>query len=111
MGRSSVCVNDYAQGKNQEVAPVTALAEAQIHIHLYPNPNNGDVMMLEYDFLDDSPVHLDVYDVSGKKVAGLSDLAGGENRIRLHLNKLENGLYLVRVFTATQSQTVRLIIH
>jgi hypothetical protein len=106
-----ICVNDYAQGKNQEVAPVTALEEAQIHMHLYPNPNNGEVMMLEYDFLDDSQVQLEVYDVSGKKVAGLSDLAGGENRIRLHLNKLENGLYLVRVFTATQSQTVRLIIN
>lgn len=102
-----ICVNNYAQGKSQQ----TELEEAPIHIHLYPNPNNGDVMMLEYDFLDDSPVHLDVYDVSGKKVAGLTDLAGGENRIRLHLNNLEPGLYLVRLFTATQSQTVRLIIN
>lgn len=107
----TICVNNYAQGRNYAVQPSEELSEEQIHILLYPNPNNGEVMMLEYDFLDDSPVHIDVFDVSGKKVAGLTDLAGGENRIRLYLNNLENGMYLVRVYTATQSQTVRLIIN
>lgn len=81
------------------------------YLLLYPNPNHGEVMMLEYDLQDENPVSLDVFDLSGKKVYGLQDLASGSNKIRLHLGVLDSGLYLVRLHTATNSQTVRLIIH
>lgn len=106
-----ICVNDYAKGKSAIAVEEQSLKPLTNYLHLYPNPNNGEVMMLEYDFQDENPVHLEIYDLSGKRVYGLQNLAEGENKIRLHLGGLDSGLYLVRLHNATHSQTTRLIIH
>jgi hypothetical protein len=48
---------------------------------------------------------------SGKKAYELNNLKGGMNEMHLELNKLDKGMYLVNVFTASERQTIRLVIH
>ena len=107
----AICVNNFAAGKSYLVEQMESVSEDQAHIRLYPNPNNGENLILEYDFKNSDVVGLEIFDLSGKKVNSLLDLMGGENKISLSMHAFEHGMYLVRVFTATESKTVRLIIN
>ena len=106
-----ICTNDYAQGKSFAFEEETVVEEGEIYAKLYPNPNNGQSVMLEYDFLSDESVNVQLFEVSGKKAFELNDLEGGTNITPLELNNLESGMYLVNVFTASERKVIRLIIH
>jgi hypothetical protein len=67
--------------------------------------------MLAYDFLSDERVNVQIFEVTGKKAFELTHLKGGSNEKQLELSKLDKGMYLVNVFTASERQTIRLIIH
>jgi hypothetical protein len=105
-----ICTNDYAEGKSFTIEQAD-VAENEIYAKLYPNPNNGQSVMLEYDFLTDESVNVQLFEVSGKKVLELNDLEGSTNTASLALNNLDSGMYLVNVFTASERKVIRLIIH
>jgi hypothetical protein len=46
-----------------------------------------------------------------KKAFEVNNLNGGTNEMPLELNRLDKGMYLVNVFTASERQTIRLVIH
>ena len=106
-----ICTNDYAQGKSFTIEEETLIEENKVYAKLYPNPNNGQSVMLEYDFLTDESVNVQLFEVSGKKSFELNDLKGGANSTALALNSLNSGMYLVNVFTASERKVIRLIIH
>ena len=106
-----ICTNDYAQGKSFTIEEQADAAENEVYAKLYPNPNNGQSVMLEYDFLSDDKVNVQLFEVSGKKAFELNDLEGGTNITPLELNNLESGMYLVNVFTSSERKVIRLIIH
>lgn len=105
-----ICTNDYAEGKSFTIEQAD-VAENEIYAKLYPNPNNGQSVMLEYDFLTDESVNVQLFEVSGKKAFELKNLKGGANTTSLKLNSLDSGTYLVNIFTASERKVIRLIIH
>ena len=106
-----ICTNDYAQGKSYIFEEETEIEENEFYAKLYPNPNNGQSVMLEYDFLTDDKVNVQLFEVSGKKAFELNNLEGGTNITSLEINNLDSGMYLVNVFTASERKVIRLIIH
>ncbi|MGM0480165.1 MAG: T9SS type A sorting domain-containing protein [Bacteroidota bacterium] len=107
----NVCVEDYAQGKSYSFDADTLSPERQVYARLFPNPNNGEGVMLAYDFLSDEQVNVQIFEVSGKKAHELTNLKGGMNELHLDLSNLDSGIYLVNVFTVSERQTIRLVIH
>lgn len=107
----NVCVEDYAEGKSYSFDADTLSPEKQVYAKLFPNPNNGEGVMLAYDFLSDEQVNVQIVDVTGKHVMALRDIKAGAREMPLDIGHLENGMYLVNVFTASERQTIRLIIH
>lgn len=106
-----ICVNDFAQGKSYTFEEEKVVEEDEVYAKLYPNPNNGQSVMLEYDFLSDESVNVQLFEVSGKKSFELNNLKGGANITSLKLNSLDSGMYLVNVFTTSERKVIRLIIH
>jgi hypothetical protein len=106
-----ICTNDYAQGKSYTFEEETVVEENEVYAKLYPNPNNGQSVMLEYDFLSDDKVNVQLFEVSGKKVFEIRNLTGGANSTSLELSKLDSGMYLVNIFNASERKVIRLIIH
>jgi hypothetical protein len=112
----AICVEDYAAGKSYSIpdtdSPTDTLSgQKEIYARLYPNPTYGEGLMLEYDFLSEEEVSIQIFEVSGKKTYELRKLKSGANSIPLKVGDLESGLYLVKIYTASQSQTIRLVIH
>lgn len=106
-----ICTNDYAEGKSFIIDEEVEVVENESYAKLYPNPNNGQSVVLEYDFLSDDKVNVQLFEVSGKKVFELNNLKGGANTTALALNNLDSGMYLVNVFTTSERKVIRLIIH
>lgn len=106
-----ICTNDYAQGKSFTIEEQADVAENEVYAKLYPNPNNGQTVMLEYDFLSDDKVNVQLFEVSGKKVFEIRNLTGGANSTALELSNLDSGMYLVNVFNNTERKVIRLIVH
>jgi hypothetical protein len=107
----NVCAEDYAQGKSYSFDADTLSPEKQIYAKLFPNPNDGESVMLAYDFLSDEQFNIQIFEVTGKIALELSNLKGGMNEKHLELSNLEKGMYLVNVFTASERQTICLVIH
>ena len=107
----NVCVEDYAQGKSYSFDADTLSAEKEVYAKLFPNPNSGEGVMLAYDFLSDEEVNVQLFDVTGKNVMELREVKPGAQEMDLDIGHLDNGMYLVNVFTASERQTLRLIIH
>jgi hypothetical protein len=106
-----ICTNDYAQGKSFTIEQQADVAKNEVYAKLYPNPNNGQSVILEYDFLTDESINVRLFEVSGKKAFELNNLEGGTNTTSLALNNLDSGMYLVNVFTTSERKVIRLIIH
>jgi hypothetical protein len=112
----AICVEDYAAGKSYSIPDTTSSKDTsapqkEIYARLYPNPTYGGGLMLEYDFLSEETGGIQIFEVSGKKSYELRSLESGANTIPLEIGDLESGLYLVKIYTASQSQTLRLVIH
>jgi hypothetical protein len=106
-----ICVRNFAQGKSIALSPQESTETEEVVVNIYPNPNNGQTATLEYDFLSDEAVSVEMFEVSGKQVCAMPHLKGGSNTTTLALNGLQSGMYLVHVFTASERKIVRLIIH
>jgi len=61
--------------------------------------------------LSDEEVNVQLFDVTGKNVMELREVKAGAQEVDLDIGHLENGMYLVNVFTSSERQTLRLIIH
>ncbi len=61
--------------------------------------------------MNDEQFNVQLFDVTGKNVMELREVKAGAREIPLAIGHLENGMYLVNVFTASERQTLRLIIH
>ena len=106
-----ICTESYSEEGEFMVYYPDNPTDEKTRVHLYPNPNNGDQVMLEYDFLSDETVHIELFELSGKKVYEQKGLQGGRNSTPLSLPNLKGGMYLVNVFTNSERKIVRLIIH
>jgi type IX secretion system substrate protein len=76
-------------------------------INLYPNPNNGN-MMVDYTITNDAT--MEIVDVTGN-IIGQYTLSALNKNIEIHNNNLANGVYLYRITNANGIlQTGRVVI-
>jgi hypothetical protein len=79
--------------------------------HGYPNPFNPTTT-IEFSLARRTPVRLELFDASGRRVRGLVDgeLEAGEHRIRLGTEGLASGVYYCRMTAAEFSDTISLVL-
>ena len=89
---------------------ITTSAVEGSSIELYPNPTNGSAM-LTFTTNSDENVSVVLYDISGKQRMILNEgfLVKGTHRLEADLSKLAAGTYLIKITSATENNTLRVI--
>ena len=87
-------LNHGIYGSRKERPKNKPTSAANYFSKLYPNPNNGN-MLLDYNI--DGIGKLLIYNVTGNEV-GNFNLPTGRNTIQINQNNLENGIYFYRIF-------------
>ncbi|WKZ64869.1 MAG: T9SS type A sorting domain-containing protein [Flavobacteriales bacterium] len=92
----------------------TSTGTAAGTLRMYPNPNQGDQLMLSLSAVAEGvqTVSIDLFDVFGKRVAARTiPVQDGFVNTMLELNgELANGLYMVSITAGADSYTERLVI-
>jgi hypothetical protein len=80
-------------------------------IRVLPNPFSSQVV-ISYHLTQAGRVKVDVFDITGRQVAGLLDRELEPGRVDLHwdASKLASGVYLLRLNTPAGTQTQKLVI-
>lgn len=94
-----------------EETPSNPKGVANSEISIYPNPAS-DELSVRFDLAAKSDVVMSIYDLSGKLVLSNSygSLTSGQQNLKLNLNSLTRGTYMVHMIAGTESATTKLII-
>ncbi len=78
---------------------------------IYPNPAS-DYVSVSFDLENNTPVQVNIYDLSGKLVQQSSEsgLNSGKQTVRLNTQTLTRGTYLVKMVAGNEISTAKLII-
>lgn len=89
------CFNDIPIGIDENKTSATGIV-------LYPNPSS-DLLNISFTAVKQSAVNLEIIDVLGKQVHAENFTAQTGNNLRsIFVNKLKNGLYMVKVQIGTE---------
>ena len=77
------------------------------YVAVYPNPSSGSIR-IDAKKIAGEFIHLDVYNVAGKKILSL-ELKKGGNAV-IDLGEIENGIYFFRFNTEERSEIKKIII-
>lgn len=77
---------------------------------LFPNPTTGSVM-INFNTNSDEEVSIVLFDLSGKEQMTIQSglLSKGTHRMQADLSTLAPGTYLVKITSATENQTLRVV--
>lgn len=79
-------------------------------LKLYPNPNNGTLLMIELGDNFDENAEIEISSISGKIVARHSNSESTNGIISIDLKNLQSGMYMVSVKNHENQEVRRLII-
>ncbi len=84
---------------------------AKLEITAYPNPFNQSTV-ITFTLPEASEVHLDIYDILGRRVRSLVNghRTAGENRVVFDAGELPSGVYFYRLTAGDVSQSRRMVI-
>jgi hypothetical protein len=92
--------NATSSSRVENTSGITTVNASPIQtVSLYPNPNNG-TMMLDYSINDDA--HLEITDITGNLV-GTYNLPATGTTMKVQSNNLQNGMYLYRVISSNNA--------
>jgi len=94
------CQNTYLSTAN------VSLDEA---VSVFPNPTSGKVT-LSYMLQNNKPVSVEVFNVSGSKVASFNNLKSGLGHTEINLAQYGNGVYMIRLSNDGQTTTKRVVV-
>lgn len=78
---------------------------------LFPNPTDG-ITNLAINMNERADVTIQLVDLTGKVIINENkEMNTGENRYSFDVNELTNGMYFIRVTTAGNTQTVKLLVN
>ncbi|MNV17499.1 hypothetical protein D3C71_1082880 [compost metagenome] len=79
-------------------------------LELFPNPTTGSVM-LNFNTTTDEEVSVVLFDLSGKAQMTLQNgyLLSGTHRMQADLSNLAAGTYIIRIASASENQTLRVV--
>ncbi len=91
-------------------AKSSSAVEQKSGLELYPNPTTGSVM-LTFNTTADEEVSVVLFDLSGKAQMTLQNgyLTEGTHRLQADLSNLAAGTYIIRIASATENQTLRVV--
>lgn len=77
---------------------------------LYPNPV-GSTTSLTYNSTDESPLYIDIIDLTGRKVSSLTlnNIKMGENTFSINTSFLNKGIYFLRATGAQKVYTIKIV--
>jgi hypothetical protein len=114
-----ICFEDYTYKKSMLFKPSKTESEKQLApeiqeqeewMNLYPNPNDGTALMIDYNLSTELGVKIEITDLTGKIVFSTKNLRGGNNTMILSLSDLNAGVYIISVSGGEQLFINRLII-
>lgn len=107
-GSATFAANVNTDGCPKDRSVLTTAGNSQLE--LFPNPTSG-LATVTFTTNSDEQVSVTVFDLSGKERMILADeyLAKGTHRLQADLSKLAAGTYLIRIASATENQTLRVI--
>lgn len=79
-------------------------------LSIYPNPTFGELNLRTTDIAFQNTQIL-IFDLSGKQVYRQTITESSDNELRLHLDQLKNGLYVIQIRTKGQFFNEKLLIH
>jgi hypothetical protein len=80
------------------------------HLRLTPAISYRRPFVLEYTFAKETPVHITVYDVTGKSVTSKDyGMLNGSGEVQLSLKSMAQGIYFVNIETEHQTETTKII--
>jgi len=94
------CQNTYLSTAN------VSLDEA---VSVFPNPTSGKVT-LSYMLQNNKPVSVEVFNVSGSKVASFNNLKSGLGHTEINLAQFGNCVYMIRLSNDGQTTTKRVVV-
>jgi len=89
--------------KQSEPAVVTPAESRNVSLHAYPNPFN-DKLNIEFNLQQDSKVTLEVYSISGQRLAVLFEgnvKAGNAKKVEFTADQTEPGMIIYRLQSET----------
>jgi hypothetical protein len=78
-------------------------------VSVFPNPTSGKVT-LSYMLQNNKPVSVEVFNVSGSKVASFNNLKSGLGHTEINLAQFGNGVYMIRLSNDGQTTTKRVVV-
>ena len=88
---------------------ITKSQNKDSEIMVYPMPSNGIYIFESDEFLPQTPVTVEIYDLSGQKVAVFNNLYPDANTIKIDMTQLKKSVYLSRILLPETVFTTRLI--
>lgn len=86
----------------------TGLSESNqaIPVNVFPNPSSGPVTVT-FDLKDSSPLTIEVLSMQGQLIQRIEqEYPSGENQLRLDPAMLESGMYLLKLRSSAEQQTL-----
>ncbi|WP_430402196.1 T9SS type A sorting domain-containing protein [Fluviicola sp.] len=107
-GSTTFAANVNVDGCGEGRSALTTSGNSQVE--LFPNPTTG-LATVTFTTNSDEQVSVVVFDLSGKERMTLANefVAKGTHRLQADLSKLAAGTYLIRIASATENQTLRVI--
>ncbi len=87
----------------------TANVSLEDAVSVFPNPTSGKVT-LSYMLQNSKPVSVEVFNVSGSKVASFNNLKSGLGHTEINLAQYGNGVYMIRLSNDGQTTTKRVVV-
>lgn len=114
VGNMELCCHNYVFDTKRRSLDSTILStESARFLKVYPNPNRGQTINVQYHFEENNNVKVEVYDMIGKLVSTANHNCTdnfNECNYQLSLN-LGNGMYFLKISNGIQSQTAKFIIN
>ncbi|MBM3399026.1 MAG: DUF5011 domain-containing protein [Bacteroidetes bacterium] len=87
----------------------TANIDLDEAVSVFPNPTSGKVT-LSYMIQNSKPVSVEVFNVSGSKVASFNNLKSGLGHAEINMSQFGNGVYMIRLSNDGQTTTKRVVV-
>jgi rhamnogalacturonan endolyase len=105
------CVATHCDSVNVVIAGIHELQQADFELQIFPNPIN-DFATISYTLNKDADVQIVLTDLPGKVISVVENTESnrGKHELKVDLQNIANGIYLLEIRTAERIETRKIII-
>ncbi len=103
-------VSDTLIQQEEKITDENEVLTDKFEAKVFPNPTS-DFTQLEINVLAKEKYLIEVYDLNGKRISQIinQQLEAGNYTYRINLSNFEAGIYIIKIVTNTQNETVKVI--